>query len=138
MKYYIAINNKKYEVEVEKGEAEILSSVEVESDVTNFKDIAYIQTAITKTDTKTNEILEQAFEVSEVTGKEIVKAPIAGEITYIKVSVGSVVKRGDTLLVLEAMKMENEIIANVDGIVADVKVSMGAKVSSNDVLVILK
>lgn len=140
MRYYITINDKRYEVEVEKGEVEIVSSVEIEHEVTKIKDMAYIQAATTKTDTNINitEIQEPASEMANVTGKEVVRAPIAGEIIYIKVGVGSVVKKGDTLLLLEAMKMENEILANIDGIVADVKVSKGTKVSYNEILVIFK
>ena len=60
-----------------------------------------------------------------------------GTILDVKVSVGAKVKKGDVLMILEAMKMENEIIAAEDGAVAQVLVSKGAVVSSGDVLCVL-
>ncbi len=66
-----------------------------------------------------------------------VKAPMPGTILDVKVSQGKAVKKGDVLLILEAMKMENEILAPQDGAVAQVNVSKGASVNSGDVLVVL-
>ena len=66
-----------------------------------------------------------------------VKAPMPGTILDVKVSQGKAVKKGDILLILEAMKMENEILAPQDGAVAQVNVSKGASVNSGDVLVVL-
>ena len=62
-------------------------------------------------------------------------APIPGTILDIKVNPGDQVKRGDILLILEAMKMENEILAPQDGTIASVNVSKGASVNSGDLLV---
>ena len=70
-------------------------------------------------------------------GKETVKAPMPGTINAVKVSNGQAVKKGDVLVVLEAMKMENEIMAPCDGTVASVNVSQGATVNTGDVLVSL-
>ena len=56
----------------------------------------------------------------------------------IKTTVGANVKRGDVLLILEAMKMENEIVAPVDGTVAQVLVQKGASVNSGDAMVVLQ
>ncbi|MBR2053885.1 MAG: biotin/lipoyl-binding protein, partial [Clostridia bacterium] len=53
------------------------------------------------------------------------------------VSVGAAVKKGDILMILEAMKMENEIVAPEDGTVAQVNVQKGASVNSGDVLCVL-
>ena len=61
-----------------------------------------------------------------------------GNIWKIEVKEGQQVKSGDVLLILEAMKMENEIMAPVDGIVASIHVAEGAAVNSGDVLVSLK
>jgi biotin carboxyl carrier protein len=60
-----------------------------------------------------------------------------GKIVKVNVSVGQAVKKGDVLLVLEAMKMENEIQAPQDGSVASVDVAVGAAVEAGDVLVSL-
>ena len=66
-----------------------------------------------------------------------VNAPMPGTILDVKVSQGKAVKKGDVLLILEAMKMENEILAPQDGTVAQVAVSKGASVNSGDPLVVL-
>jgi biotin carboxyl carrier protein len=60
-----------------------------------------------------------------------------GTILDIKVSAGDTVKNGDVLLILEAMKMENEITAMGDGKVVSVNVTKGASVDAGDVLVVL-
>ena len=70
-------------------------------------------------------------------GGVAVKAPMPGTINRVNVKNGDAVKKGDVLLVLEAMKMENDICAPQDGTVASVNVSQGAAVASNDVLVTL-
>ena len=66
-----------------------------------------------------------------------VNAPMPGTILDVKVAQGQAVKKGDVLLILEAMKMENEILAPQDGTVAQVTVSKGASVNSGDALVVL-
>lgn len=66
-----------------------------------------------------------------------VNAPMPGTILDVKVAQGQAVKKGDILLILEAMKMENEILAPQDGTVAQVAVSKGASVNSGDALVVL-
>ena len=72
-----------------------------------------------------------------VAGGEQVKAPMPGNVLDVKVAVGQQVKKGDVLLILEAMKMENEINAPKDGTVAQVTVTKGATVDSGAVLVVL-
>lgn len=65
-----------------------------------------------------------------------VKSPMPGNVLDIKVSNGQAVKKGDLLVILEAMKMENEIFAPQDGTVT-VVASKGATVNSGDVLITL-
>ncbi len=67
-------------------------------------------------------------------GGETVTSPMPGTILDVKVSAGQSVKSGDVLMILEAMKMENEIMAPVSGTVAAVNVQKGAAVQSGDVL----
>jgi biotin carboxyl carrier protein len=63
-----------------------------------------------------------------------VKAPMPGTLLSYKVAPGQAVKRGDVLLILEAMKMENEIAAPVDGVVTALLAKEGASVSTGDPL----
>ena len=64
-----------------------------------------------------------------------IKAPLPGTISAISTKVGSQVKRGDCLVVMEAMKMENNIVASVDGQVKAIHVTVGQNVSQDDPLV---
>lgn len=70
-------------------------------------------------------------------GATKVSAPMPGTVLKINVTVGQAVKSGDSLCVLEAMKMENDIPAPADGTVASINVSNGATVQSGDILVTL-
>ncbi len=70
--------------------------------------------------------------------KGSVPAPIAGRVLSIRVKAGDEVKAGDVLLILEAMKMENEIKAPADGVVKEVLVAEGARVAEGDGLVVVE
>ena len=74
---------------------------------------------------------------ASVGGANKVVAPMPGTILDMKVSVGQAVKKGDVICVLEAMKMENDIPAPCDGVVASVNVQKGATVAANDLIVSL-
>lgn len=76
-------------------------------------------------------------QTSGAQGSIKVNAPMPGKILGIKVNVGQAVKRGDVIVILEAMKMENEIVASSDGIVASIDVAVGANVESGEVLATL-
>ena len=66
-----------------------------------------------------------------------INAPMPGKILGVKASVGQTVKRGDVIVVLEAMKMENEIVAPQDGTVASINTTVGEQVEAGAVLVTL-
>jgi len=70
-------------------------------------------------------------------GSVVVKAPMPGNINKVNVKPGDAVKKGDVLVVLEAMKMENDVCAPEDGTVASVEVAKGATVETDAVLVTL-
>ncbi len=70
-------------------------------------------------------------------GATVVKAPMPGTLIKVKVKPGDAVKKGDVLCVLEAMKMENDIMAPADGVVATVEATQGSSVATDAVLVTL-
>lgn len=70
-------------------------------------------------------------------GGETVSSPMPGTILSVNVQNGATVKRGDVLMVLEAMKMENEISAPCDGTIASVNVQNGASVETGTVLCVI-
>jgi biotin carboxyl carrier protein len=72
-----------------------------------------------------------------VSGGTQIKAPMPGTILDIKVSSGSAVTKGQVIMVLEAMKMENDIVAPVDGTLASVNVEKGAAVTSDQILAVI-
>lgn len=76
-------------------------------------------------------------QASVAAGAVQVKAPMPGNILKVNCKAGQSVKRGDVLIVLEAMKMENDICAPEDGVVSTVAVAQGATVATDDLLVAL-
>lgn len=78
-----------------------------------------------------------APKASGAAGGVAVKAPMPGNVMKVNAKVGASVKKGDVLVVLEAMKMENDICAPADGVVASVEVAQGATVETDAVLVTL-
>lgn len=131
MIYIVKINNKEYEVEVEKGQANILKTTEVAVPV---ETVLAAPTASAAT--------PAAPAVSSTpaasTVGEALNAPMPGTIVDVKVVPGTRVKKGDALLILEAMKMENEVVSPVDGVVSQVFVIKGSSVATNDVLLAIQ
>ncbi len=70
-------------------------------------------------------------------GGESITSPMPGTILSVNVQNGSQVKKGDVLMILEAMKMENEIIAPVDGTIASVNTTKGSSVDTGAVLCVI-
>ena len=70
-------------------------------------------------------------------GAEKVTSPMPGTVLAVKVAVGQSVKKGETVILLEAMKMENEIPAPRDGVVASISVNKGSSVQAGDLLLSL-
>ena len=67
----------------------------------------------------------------------MINAPMQGLIVDVKVETGQKVKAGDEIIILEAMKMENPIVAPCDGVINEIKVTKGDKVNTDDVLAVL-
>lgn len=105
-KYKVTINNKVYEVEVEK----------VDSDVT--------AAPVAATPVATTNAAGGSFD-----------SPIQGNVLAVKVKPGQTVKNGQVLVVIEAMKLENEIVSDRDGVIQDVLVTEGTTVNSGQAIV---
>ena len=133
-KFNVTINGKLYEVEVE----EVSSSVQTASAPISTQ-VATPVGASVVTEVKKAEPIAKPSEakVTVPVGAIIVKSPMPGTILKINVEKGASVKKGDTLCILEAMKMENEIKAAADGTVIAVHTTQGASVNTNDLLVSL-
>ncbi|HOB20177.1 MAG TPA: biotin/lipoyl-binding protein [Candidatus Atribacteria bacterium] len=135
MRYIVTINNKTYEVEVEQGQASIINAGNAAVQASSQAAPATSQQAAPAPQpapTAPQQAVQPAPAPAAVNG-EAVKAPMPGTILDIRVSNGQAVKRGDVLFILEAMKMENEIMAPVDGVV-QIVASKGATVNTGDIL----
>lgn len=121
-KFVINVNGKSYEVEVEEVGAATPPATAYSAPMP--------QVSLPK---------ETATPVSATVpvGASAIKAPMPGTIVSVKVKAGDMVKTGDVVCILEAMKMENEIMAPSDGKVVSVNVNQGDSVNTGDALVSL-
>ena len=129
MKYKVTLNNRVYEVEVEQGQAMLIDEYELSAPAAPAAPAAPVAAAPAAAPAA-------AAPVSVAAG-EPVKSPMPGNILRIEVSQGQQVKEGDVLMVLEAMKMENEIVATKSGTIAQIAVSKGAVVETGAVLAVI-
>ena len=130
-KFNISVNGKTYEVEVEEVGNESESKVK--------REVKKAPKSQPKAKPVKKAPKPQPKETKEVSSEgETIDAPMPGSVFDIKVSEGDEVKKGDVLLILEAMKMENEIVAPRDGKVIAINASKGANVNSGDALVSLQ
>ena len=133
MKYKITLNNRVYEVEVEAGKAMLLDEYEAATPA-----VAAPAAAPAPVAAPAAAPAPAAPAAVAVTGAgEPVNAPMPGTILKVNVSQGQTVKEGDVLCVLEAMKMENEIMAPKGGTITQVVVSKGASVDTGAPLVVI-
>ena len=134
MKYKVTLNNRTYEVEVEQGEAMLVDEYE-----------AFAPAAAAPAPAPAAPVAAApaaaapapAPAAAALAAGEVVKSPMPGNILKINVTLGQKVKEGDVLIVLEAMKMENEIVAPKAGSVAQIAVSKGQVVETGTPLVVI-
>jgi len=142
MKYVVTINGKKFEVEVEKvgGAAKSLSRQPVERAERReaVKAEPVVETKVAPTPVEAAPTPVEAAPTATTSGGTTITSPMPGTILDVKVNVGDKVKFGQTLAILEAMKMENDIPATADGEVAEIKVKKGDAVETDSVLIVLK
>ena len=132
MKYKVTLNGRTYEVEVEAGKAMLLD--EYEAVVPSAP--AAAPAPVSAAPVAAAPAAAPAAAAAPVAG-EAVTAPMPGTILKVNVTAGQAVKEGDLLVVLEAMKMENEIFAPKAGTIAQVLVNKGSSVDTGAALVVI-
>ena len=132
MKYKVTLEGRTYEVEVEAGKAMCVAEYEA------FVPAAAPAAAPVAAPVAAAPAAAPAAPAAAApVAGEAVTAPMPGNILKVAVSAGQAVKEGDLLVVLEAMKMENEIFAPCNGTVAQVLVSKGSTVDTGATMVVL-
>lgn len=134
-KFEFSISGNKYEVDIKDVEDNIASievngtlySVEIHREVKKPKTPKLVRSEIRVKPGEGNIIKSSG-------GGYQVKAPLPGNIFKMLAKEGDVIKKGDVLLIMEAMKMENNIMAEKDGTVKSIRVKVGDNVLQNDVL----
>lgn len=129
MKYKVTLNNRVYEVEVEEGQAMLIDEYELKAPAAPAAAAPVVAAPAAAA--------PAAAPAAGLAAGEPVKSPMPGNILKICVSQGQQVNEGDVLIVLEAMKMENEIVATRAGTVAQIAVSKGAVVETGTVLAVI-
>ncbi len=132
MKYKVTLNNKTYEVEVEEGKAMLIDEYEAYAPAAPAPVAAAAPAAAAPV-----AAAPAAPAGAALASGEVVKSPMPGNILKINVVQGQKVEEGDVLLVLEAMKMENEIVATKSGTVAQIVAAKGAVVETGAPLVVI-
>ena len=132
MKYKVTLNNRTYEVEVEEGEAMLVDEYEAYAPAAAAPaPAAPVQAAVAAP------APAPAAPAQAVAAGEAIKSPMPGNILQIKVSQGQHVNEGEVVIILEAMKMENEIVASKSGTVAQVLDSKGSVVETGSPLLVI-
>lgn len=127
-KFKIAIDNKEYLVEMEE-----IGGVNNPS-----ANAAPVEEFVSQQRVEETKNVEEPISqpiISESVGAEALTAPMPGAILKVLVNVGEAVKQNQPIMILEAMKMENEIVANHDGIVKGIHVQQGDVVNPGDALI---
>ena len=130
MKYRITLNKKVYEVEVEQGEATLLSEYEASTAPVVAPVVAEEAPVATVAETT-------AAAHVDASPDKVILAPLPGAVLDIMVEVGDTVNAGDVVAIIEAMKMENEVISIISGKVVQVLITKGTTVNTGAQLILL-
>ena len=139
-KYNLKINGNKYEVEVLSTDNNLIQvdvngtsyHVELEETITKTKTPVLVRpNAVPSTEIS----IPKTSKPSEPKGTGVIKAPLPGVILQVTIKEGDFVKVGDKILVMEAMKMENNINSDKEGKVLKVKIKPGDNVLEGDILI---
>ena len=134
MKYKVTLNNRVYEVEVEQGEAMLIDEYELKAPAAAAPAAAPAPVAAAPAAAPA---APAAAPAAGLAAGEVVKSPMPGNVLKINVQQGQKVNEGDVLIVLEAMKMENDIVAPKAGTVAQIVVSKGTVVETGAALAVI-
>lgn len=136
MKYNVTLNGKIYEVDVTESDAVVtgISQVPVAAVVAAPAPVA--APAVAPAPVAEAPAAPAAPAPVSADGTQV-KAPMPGTILAVKKNVGDAVKAGDVIVVLEAMKMENDIVAPCDGTVKSINAPKGTTVNTDDVLAVI-
>ena len=138
MKYVVTLNGKNYEVDVTETDAIVTGVTQVPVMVAAAPAVAAAPVAAPAEAPKAEEApAAPSAPAAPTTSGTQVKAPMPGSILAVKASAGQAVKAGDVIVVLEAMKMENDIVAPCDGTVKEILVTKGSTVNTDDILAII-
>ena len=132
MKYKVTLNNRVFEVEVEQGEAMLLDEYELTAPAAPAAAAPVAAPAAPAAAPAA-----PAAPAAGLAAGEVIKSPMPGNVLKINVTQGQQVKEGDVLLILEAMKMENEVVSTKTGTVAQIVTSKGAVVETGSPLVVI-
>ena len=132
MKYKVTLNNRVYEVEVEQGEARPLDEYELAAPAAPA-----VPAAPAAAVPAAAPAVAPAAPAAGLAAGEVVKSPMPGNVLKINVTPGQKVGEGDVLIILEAMKMENEVVSTKAGTVAQIVVAQGAVVETGSPLVVI-
>ena len=134
-KFQIKVDGKVYEVEVEEvgGDESSKGTISIPQPIASKVKEEPVSKKVDKPTSNSAPIKAPA---AAVAGEEVA-APMPGKVLQLKVSEGDSVKDGDTLLILEAMKMENEIVANASGNIKKINVAANDMVDTGDVLMVI-
>lgn len=168
MKLQAELNNEKHEIEIRRDGEKVLARVddreynleasEVEPNVYLLKNENKIYEVFVSPSTNQNEpwqvkVKNQAFEINLIDPKRLrgadgsleqadgiaeIKTAMPGKLVRVMVEAGAAIKQGEPVLVVEAMKMQNEMKSSKDGIVKEIRFAEGATVNAGDVLAIIE
>ena len=134
MKYKVTLNNRVYEVEVEQGEAMLVDEYELKAPAAAAPAAPVAAAPVAAA---APAAAPAAPAGGALAAGEVIKSPMPGNVLKINVTQGQAVKEGDVLLILEAMKMENEVVSTKAGTVAQIVTSKGAVVETGSPLVVI-
>ena len=129
MKYKVTLKGRTYEVEVEAGEAMLVDEYEAYAPAPAAAPAPVAAAPVAAA--------PAPAAAGALAAGEVVKAPMPGNILKINVAQGQKVNEGDCIIVLEAMKMENEIVATKSGTIAQIVVAKGATVDTGAPLAVI-